>query len=182
MPKSLPEELIDRIETAYLADETESYASLALRFGVGKSTLERVGKQRNWGRKRDQQKAKRAEKLLKQSAAVSQSLENINLNSLADLDQFNQKRLLKIVQKGLLVFESAIDQNAGNPKTLSALATGLRQLVEIHLKLKPLTITDLVEILIRAEIGPDEFLGHLRQEQQRLGQAKEHTLNLINNY
>lgn len=167
MPKRLDEQLLSKIEEVYLKDETETYASLSERFSVGKSTLERIGKERNWARKRDRQKARRAEKLIEQSALVSQSLENLNPDNFADFDQFSQKRLLKIVQKGLLVFESVIERSSDNPRVLASLAGGLTKLVEAHLKLQPLTANDLVEILIRADIGPDEFLTQLKQEKER---------------
>ena len=167
MPKRLDEQLISKIEEVYLKDETETYSSLAERFSVGKSTLERIGKERNWARKRDQQKARRAQKLIKQSEIVTQSLERVNPDTLMELDQFSQKRLLKIVERGLIVFENAIEQSSKNPRVLSSLASGLVKLVDIHLKLEPLTAADLVEILIRLDVGPDEFLSQLRQEQQR---------------
>ena len=167
MPKRLDEQLLSKIEQLYLENETETYGSLAERFQVGLSTLERLGKERGWGRKRDQKKARRADKLIKQSAIVTQSLENLNSNTLTKLDQFSQKRLLKTVEKGLRVFETAIEKNADNARVLGSLAGGLTKLVEVHLKLQPLTAADLVEILIQADIGPDEFLTQLKQEKQR---------------
>ena len=167
MPKRLDEQLISKIEEVYLKDEAETYASLSERFSVGKSTLERIGKERNWARKRDQRKARRAEKLLKQSALVNQSLETLNANGFTELDPFSKRRLLEAVQKGLITFETAIDQNGDNPRILASLAGGLAKLIEVSLKLQPLTASDLVEILIRAEIGPDEFLAELRREKER---------------
>src|SRR5450759_4694602 len=99
MGKRLSSSLLAEIEECYLSDDSETYASLSERFSVGKSTLEREGGKRNWSRKRDQQSS---DKLLKQSTIVIQSLEKLNPNSLAEFDQFSQKRLLKIIQKGLL--------------------------------------------------------------------------------
>lgn len=167
MPKRLDEQLVSKIEGVYLKDEAETYASLSERFSVGKSTLERIGKERNWARKRDQQKARRAEKIIKQSATVSQSLEQLNLNALAEFDEFTQKRLLKTVQRGLIAFEFVIGQNVDNPRVLASLAGGLAKLVEVHLKLQPLTAADLVETLIKLDVGPQEFLAQLQQEKQR---------------
>ena len=167
MPKRLHEELLSKIEELYLSDESQTYGSLAERFQVGLSTLERLGKERGWGRKRDQKKARRAEKLLRQSTIVAQSLERVNTDTLVELDQFTQKRLLRIVERGLIVFENAIEQSTDNPRVLASLAGGLTKLVDIHLKLQPLTASDLVEILIQCDIGPDEFLTQLKQEKQR---------------
>lgn len=164
MGKRLDAKLLAEIEELYFADHSQTYASLSERFSVGKSTLEREGGKRNWARKRDQQSS---DKLLKQSTIVSQSLEKISPNALAEFDQFSQTRLLKIIQKGLLVFEAVIDQNADNPRVLGVLAGGLTKLVEVHLKLQPLTPGDLVEILIRLDVGPEQFLAQLQQEKQR---------------
>jgi hypothetical protein len=164
MPKRLDDKLLAEIEELYLSDDSQTYSTLAKRFQIGLSTLEREGRKRNWARKRDQQSS---DKLLKQSTIVSQSLEKLNPNALAEFDQFSQRRLLKIIQKGLLVFEAVIDQNANNPRVLASLAGGLTKLVEVHLKLQPLTPGDLVEILVKLDVGPDEFLSELRQQKQR---------------
>lgn len=163
MPKKLDAKLVAQIEEFYLSDGSQTYLSLSERFGVGKSTLERIGKERNWARKRDQQNS---DQLIKQSVIVSESLEKLNPNALAEFDQFSQRRLLKIIRKGLLVFEAVIDQNANNPRVLASLAGGLSKLVEVHLKLQPLTAADLVEILVRLDVGPEEFLSELRQQKQ----------------
>ncbi|HYX18226.1 MAG TPA: hypothetical protein VE944_28435 [Nostoc sp.] len=163
MPKKLDAELLARIEEIYLGDHGQTYSTLAKKFQVGLSTLEREGRKRNWAQKREQQSS---DKLLKQSAIVSESLARLSPNVLAEFDQFSQKRLLKIIQKGLLVFESVIDQNADNPRVLASLAGGISKLVEVHLKLQPLTPADLVEILIKLDIGPEEFLSELRQQKQ----------------
>lgn len=164
MPKRLDDKLLAEIEKIYLDNELETYSSLAKRFQVGLSSLERIGKQRGWSKRRDQQSS---DKLIKQSAIVSEVLEKLIPNALTEFDEFTQKRLLKTVQRGLITFEFAIEQNVDNPRLLPGLASGLSKLVEAHLKLQPPTVADFVEILIRADIGPDEFLTQLRQEKQR---------------
>ena len=177
MPKRLDEQLLSKIEDIYLKNEAETYSSLAERFQVGVSTLEREGVKRGWGRKRDQQKARRADKLIKHSVITVQALEKIHPNALAEFDEFSQRRLLNIVQKGLLVFESAIDESADNPRVLPGLAGGLCKLTEIYLKLQPLTAADLVEILIKLDVGPDEFLAQLGQEKERRRSLSPSTIN-----
>jgi hypothetical protein len=163
MPKRLDDKLLAEIEEIYLADHSQTYSTLAKRFQIGLSTLEREGRKRNWARKRDQQNS---DQLIKQSAIVGESLARLNPNALAEFDQFSQKRLLKIIQKGLLVFEAVIDQNADNPRVLASLAGGLTKLVEVHLKLQPLTAADLVETLIKLDVGPQEFLAQLQQQRK----------------
>lgn len=165
MPKRLDEGLLSKIEEAYLKDEVETYNSLAKRFQVGLSSLERIGRQRGWSKRRDQQSS---DKLIRQSTIVDESLAKLSSNALAEFDEFTQKRLLKTVQRGLIAFEFVIGQNVDNPRVLASLAGGLTKLVEVHLKLQPLTVGDFVEILIRADIGPDEFLSQLRHEKERL--------------
>ncbi|WP_138506555.1 hypothetical protein [Nostoc sp. PA-18-2419] len=177
MPKRLDEQLLSKIEQLYLENHAETYSTLAERFQVGVSTLEREGVKRGWGRKRDQQKARRADKLIKHSVIPVQALEKIHPNALAEFDEFSQKRLLNIVQKGLLVFESAIDESVDNPRLLPSLASGLAKLVELHLKLQPLTASDLTERLIALDIGPDEFLLQLRQERERCRSLSPSTIN-----
>lgn len=164
MPKKLDARLLAEIEEIYLSNEMETYSSLAKRFQVGLSSLERIGRQRGWSKKRDQQNS---DQMIKQSVIVSESLARINPNALAEFDQFSQRRILKIIQKGLLVFEGVIDQNANNPRVLASLAGGLTKLVEVHLKLQPLTPADLVKILVKLDVGPEEFLSELRQQKQR---------------
>ncbi|MHC5915869.1 MAG: hypothetical protein ACYTXE_33840 [Nostoc sp.] len=164
MPKKLDAKLVAQIEEFYLSDGSQTYLSLSERFGVGKSTLERIGKERNWARKRDQQSS---DHLIEQAAIVGESLARLNPDALTEFDEFSQRRLLKIIRKGLLVFEAVIDQNANNPRILASLAGGLTKLVEVHLKLQPLTAADLVETLIKLDIGPQEFLAQLQQEKQR---------------
>ncbi len=163
MPKRLDDKLLFEIEQFYLDHESETYASLSERFSVGKSTLERIGKQRGWSKRRDQQSS---DKLIEQAVIVGESLARLSPNALAEFDQFSQRRLLKIIQKGLLVFEAVIDQNADNPRVLASLAGGLTKLVEVHLKLQPLTAADLVETLIKLDVGPQEFLAQLQQQRK----------------
>lgn len=163
MPKRLDDKLLAEIEEIYLSNELETYSSLAKRFQVGLSSLERIGKQRGWSKRRDQQSS---DKLIEQAAIVGESLAKLSPNALAEFDQFSQRRLLKIIQKGLLVFEAVIDQNADNPRVLASLAGGLTKLVEVHLKLQPLTAADLVETLIKLDVGPQEFLAQLQQQRK----------------
>lgn len=165
MPKKIDEELISKIEKIYLADESETYSSLAARFQVGLSTLERIGKERNWARKRDQQKARRADKLIKQSEFIVESVEKLDF---AQFDEFNCRRLLRSVRKSLMVFEAAIDQHADNPRIISSLVGGLTKLIEIHLKLQPPSVNDFVEMAIQAGVSPDNFFAKLSQEKERL--------------
>lgn len=165
MPKKLDAELLVEIEKIYLANHSETYASLAKKFQVGLSSLERIGKQRGWSKKRDQQNS---DQLIKQSVIVSESLAKLNPNVLSEFDEFSQQRLLRIVRKGLLAFEAAIDKSSSdNPRLLSSLASGLSKLIEVHLRLQPLTAADLVEVLVRLDVGPEEFLSELRQQKQR---------------
>lgn len=168
MPKRLDEQLLSKIEEIYLSCDEETYSSLAKRFKVGLSTLERLGRERGWARKRDQLKARRAAKLIKQSEIVTQSLGELDFS---EFDQFSQKRLLRIVRKGLICFESMIDQNVDNPRDLTSLAGGLAKLVEVHVRLQPLTVSDFVEILIQANISPDDFLNQLRREKECISLA-----------
>lgn len=163
MPKRLDARLLAEIEELYLSNQSETYSTLAKRFQIGLSTLEREGRKRNWARKRDQQSS---DKLIKQSAIVSEVLEKLIPNALTEFDEFTQKRLLKTVQRGLITFEFVIEQNVDNPRVLAGLASGLTKLVEAHIKLQPPTVADFVEILIRADIGPDEFLSQLKQQKQ----------------
>lgn len=174
MPKRLDAKLLAEIEEFYLSDHSQTYSTLAKKFQIGLSTLEREGRKRNWARKRDQQSSDR---LIEQAAIVGESLARLNPNALAEFDQFSQRRLLKIIRKGLLVFEAVIDQNANNPRVLGTLASGLTKLVEVHLKLQPLTANDLVEILIQSSIGPDEFLLQLRQEKEHRRSLSPSTIN-----
>lgn len=165
MPKKLDAELLAQIEQLYLSDPAQTYATLSKKFQVGLSSLERIGKQRGWSKRRDQQSS---DQLIKQSIIVSESLAKLNPDVLSEFDQFTQRRLLRIVQKGLLAFEAAIDKSSSdNPRLLSSLASGLSKLIEVHLRLQPLTAADLVEVLVRLDVGPDEFLSELRQQKQR---------------
>ena len=165
MPKKLDAKLLAEIEEFYFSDDSQTYSSLAKKFQVGLSSLERIGKQRGWSKRRDQQNS---DQLIKQSVIVSESLAKLNPNVLSEFDEFSQRRLLRIVRKGLLAFETAIDESSSdNPRLLSSLASGLSKLVEVHLRLQPLTAADLVEILVRLDVGPDEFLSELRQQKQR---------------
>lgn len=165
MPKKIDAVTLDKIERAYLTNDTETYSSLAKRFSVGVSTLERIGKERGWGRRRDQQKARRATQLIKNTQAVAQKLENTDPQTLDESEIFSRNRLTEIIQKSLIVFDTAIEQNCDSPKALSALVMGLCRLVELHTKLNPpLTVGSIVELLIQEGIQPDEFLYLLREE------------------
>lgn len=174
MPKKLDEELLCEIEEVYLADESQTYASLALRFGVGKSSLERIGKERGWGRKRDQQKARQAQKLLTKIDNATQAISNVDISQLCE---FDKRRLLKIVETGLVAFESAFTIYSDNPKLLPGLSAGISKLIEIHVKLKPPTVTDIVEVLIQSDISPDVFLALLKEEQE----ARKRQLRILKN-
>ena len=168
LPAKLPEQLIKRIEAAYLASESETYDSVAKRFRVSVASVERLGKEREWSKRRGEKKITNAQRLSSQlSQKADEAIENCDVS---DIPDFDKARLLRIVRKGLLAFELAFDQNSDspNPKVLSPLASGVEKLIQLHLKLDPPSIADLVEELILAGVGPDEFLAELREAKKAM--------------
>jgi len=162
LPAKLPEQLIKRIEAAYLASESETYDSVAKRFKVSLASVERLGKEREWSKRRGEKKITKAQRLSSQlSQKAGEAIENCDVN---DLPEFDRARLLRIIQQGLASFETAFREHGDNPKVLSPLASGLEKLIELHLRLHPLSISDLTEFLIESGITPDIFLTKLREE------------------
>lgn len=109
MPSKIPEHLIKKIEKIYVGS-SETYANLSQRFAIGLSTLERIGSERGWPQKRDEARAKKTQrKLARQVDNAAEAMQRLG-GDINNLDEFNRARLLKIVRKGLVTFETAFDE------------------------------------------------------------------------
>lgn len=135
----------EEIKKAYLEGD-ETYASLALRFGVGKSTIELKASEGKWRSLKD---------------ALQAGSKPLNpTNPLIERTRVSRKSQ-KLDLAGIL--EEAIDYFRDGLlraefKSAESCGATLVRLIETYQKVVPQTAEELIDIAIALDISPEEFI------------------------
>ncbi len=155
MPKEIDDKVWEEIKTAYLAGG-ETYASLALRFGIGKSTIEAKAACDKW---KDLKKAKAITP--PPVVTTSTPLYSRPRRQPQELDE------VEIINDAIASLSAIISSGMEDTRGIGGIATGLCRLIELRNKLVPKTAADLADMAIALDISPTEFISALRDKWQK---------------
>lgn len=149
MPKRIDWEPIKK---AYL-EEAETYASLALRFGIGKSTIEARASSEGWAALKES-KFSGVSRVAPQNTRIHPRGEWVNRN----LDE------VEILETAILSLSGYFSVGLEDTRGIGAIATGLCKLIELRNKLLPKTAADLADMALALDISPEEFIRQLSEK------------------
>ncbi|BAZ39433.1 hypothetical protein NIES4101_53860 [Calothrix sp. NIES-4101] len=148
MPKKIDWE---NIKKAYL-EESETYASLALRFGVGKSTIEARASAEGWV----------ALKESRVTGVAPQKPQNMKIHPRGEWVHRNLDEV-EILENAIQSLSGYFSGGLEDTRGLGSLATGLCKLIELRNKLVPKNAADLADMAIALDISPEEFIRQLSE-------------------
>jgi hypothetical protein len=140
----------DEIKKAYL-EGAESYASLAMRFGVGKSTIEARASAEGWAALKKQGKAPVPPQKPQIRPRVTQG------NTLDEVE---------IIEGAIISLSGYLLGGAEDTRGIGSIAGGLCKLIELRNKLVPKNATDLADMAIELGITPKDFIRALSDKWQ----------------
>jgi hypothetical protein len=145
----------DEIKKAYL-EEAETYASLALRFGVGKSTIEARASAEGWAalkKGKDSGVSRSAFQGTPQKPQIR--ARSLTVQSIDEIE---------IIQDAITKLSG--DLHVAEPKSAEGVAGAIAKLVELHNRLVPKTASDLADMAIELGIAPADFIRALNSKWQ----------------
>lgn len=147
MPKKIDWE---EIKKAYL-EGAESYASLAMRFGVGKSTIEARASTEGWAALKKQGKA-----------PVPPQKSQIRTRAIQG-DTLDE---VEIIEGAISSLSAILVGGIEDTRGIGSIAGGLCKLIELRNKLVPKTAADLADMAIELNISPKDFIRALSDKWQ----------------
>lgn len=154
MPKKINWEPIRK---AYL-EEGETYASLALRFGVGKSTIEEKASKEGWSalkKSRGNSQTPEPQKTIKPAPVRRPSPQP------QDFDE------IEILTTAIASLSAILSGGIEDTRGIGGIATGLCRLIELRNKLQPKSAADLADMAISLGIKPQDFIRALSDKWEK---------------
>lgn len=139
------------IKKAYLEDG-ESYASLALRFNVGKSTIEARASSEGWAALK-----KGGVSRVNQGDTPKPQIRT-RMPSTQGIDE------IEIIEDAIA--KMSADLHVAEPKSAEGAANAIAKLIELHNRLTPKTAADLADMAIELGISPKDFVRALSDKWQ----------------
>lgn len=152
MPKKIDWEAIKK---AYF-EEAETYASLALRFGVGKSTIEARASAEGWAALK-KSKDSGVSRVPFQGTPQKPQIRT-RTQSIQGIDE------IEIIQDAITKLSG--DLHGAEPKSVEGVANAIAKLVELHNRLLPKNASDLADMAIELGIAPTDFIRALNSKWQ----------------
>jgi hypothetical protein len=147
---SVPPEVWKKIKKAYL-DGSETYASLAMRFGVGKSTIEAKASAEGWA-------------TLKKAEIIAPLLPKTSTGLPPRQSYKSGINEVEILQDAITVLSGAM--YSAEARSAEGCASALAKLIELHSRLVPKTSADLADMAIALGVSPEDFIRQLSSKWQ----------------
>lgn len=154
MPKEIDDKVWEEIKNVYLAGG-ETYASLALRFGIGKSTIEAKAASEKW------KELKKAKSITPPPIIATPAPLLPHHRQPQEIDE------VEIINDAIASLSAILSGGAEDTRGIGGIATGLCRLIELRNKLVPKTAADLADMAINLNISPTDFIHALKDKWEK---------------